>query len=240
MSVLYSNFIVNDKEKVIFAYVPKVACSNWKGIMRYLNGAKDYLDTNLAHNRNLSGLKYLSDEDAPLNFLSSSKYKKYCFVRNPYTRILSAYLNKIESRIDKPFSQSDHFAVVYQDIENFRVNYLDEKNYPSINFEVFLIWLRDSNSMYTHDEHWRTQTMLLNIVKVEFDFIGRFEDLAVDAPKMLDMLGVKIEFPTQSQIKFSPTKAKEKADIYYSPVTEKLVLDLYESDFENFAYKKER
>ena len=72
----YYNFIVNNDKKIVFAYVPKVACSNWKSIMRYLAGFSDYLDLTLAHDRSKSGLKYLSDIEDPIGVIKNKEIKK--------------------------------------------------------------------------------------------------------------------------------------------------------------------
>ena len=236
MSVLYSNFIVNEKNKVIFAYVPKVACSNWKGIMRSLNGAENYLDTNLAHDKNRSGLTYLSNLDNKDYYLKGDEYKKYAFVRNPYSRILSAYLNKVESRIGKELKEDDHFDVVFQNIENYRKSHL-QKRYPHICFEVFLYWLKESKSPYVYDEHWKSQSLLLDINNIEFDMLGKFEELAEKAPVFIRLLGAEVPFPTQKDIKFSPTKAISKVDKYFNSIAYQLVNTIYEDDFENFNYR---
>ncbi|MFT4851511.1 MAG: hypothetical protein ACI83B_004077 [Sediminicola sp.] len=46
-----------EKQSFIFVYNPKVACTNWKCILRYINGHKeDYLSARIAHNKELSGL----------------------------------------------------------------------------------------------------------------------------------------------------------------------------------------
>jgi hypothetical protein len=53
----FFNFIYMEKQSFIFVYNPKVACTNWKCILRYINGHKeDYLSARIAHNKELSGL----------------------------------------------------------------------------------------------------------------------------------------------------------------------------------------
>lgn len=238
MSKLYSNFILNKRNNVIFAYVPKVACSNWKGIMRSLNGDKDHLNTVLAHNRDLSGLDYLSNKTNPYEFLKSERYKKYAFVRNPYSRILSAYLNKIESRIGVNPSTSDHFYKVFQDIEKYREEHFDVKTYPEVNFYIFLNWLKNSGSIYIFDEHWKAQSQLLDIKNVKFDRIGKFENLSSEADDFIALLGANVKFPTQKQIKFESTGAVSKIEKYYDKDCYDLVNAIYRDDFDLFDYPR--
>jgi hypothetical protein len=222
--------------KVMFAYVPKVACSNWKGIMRSLNDAEDYLNTVLAHDKSLSGLEYLSNLVNPEKLLTETGYKKYAFVRSPYSRVLSAYLNKVESRIGAEASSADHFYKVFQDINTYRAENFDVGINPVVNFYIFLHWLKNSGSIYTFDEHWKPQSDLLDIKNVKFDRIGKFENLSSEAGDFITLLGAKVEFPSQKQIKFAPTGAVNKIEKYYDKDCYELVNLIYGDDFYFFDY----
>ena len=236
MSVIYSNFIVNERNKVIFAYVPKVACSNWKGIMRALNGETNYLNTNLAHDREKSGLLYLSQIEDKKAYLEGSEYTRLAFVRNPYSRVLSAYLNKIDARLNKQTNNPDHFDRVVADIDEFRKLNLECDKYPAVSFEVFLLWLKQSRSIYTFDEHWKSQTLLLDYKHVHFTKIGKFEELTTEAGSFIELLGAEVSFPSQKDIKFEPTKASDKLTRYYNEDSYELVSEIYKDDFINFGY----
>jgi hypothetical protein len=238
MSVEYRNFIYNKEKRVVFAYVPKVACSNWKSIMRHLAGFSNYLDTKYAHDRVLSGLSYLDQEPNPEHILNDPDTKIVACVREPYSRVLSAYLNKVEQRLEllgKP-EEKDHFDVVVNNIEEFRIKRLNVNKYPEITFNVFLRWLKESNIHFTNDEHWRLQSKLLNINSVKFDLLGRFESLATDATEILAFIGSPLSFPSQKDIKFKPTGAINKVQKYYDDECYALVNDIYADDFTHFGY----
>ena len=234
----YYNYIYNERQKVIFAYVPKVACSNWKCVMRYLEGHENYLDTKYAHDRETSGLTYLDQVPEREEILQDRRIKKFACIRDPYSRILSAYLNKIVERL--PFSgppeTKDVFDLMVENIEQFRTATLDPTEFPEITFEVFLRWLATRYSHYTDDEHWRTQSDLLSLPQAQFDFLGRFETLATDAPAILDQIGCDIEFPSQKQIGFAPTGAQQQLDKYYTVSCRELVQVIYSKDFKRFGY----
>ena len=238
MSVDYRNFIYNKEKKVVFAYVPKVACSNWKSIMRHLAGYSNYLDTKFAHDRLKSGLSYLDQEDNPEAILNDPNTKIVACVREPYSKVLSAYLNKVEQRLALlgKSETADHFDMVVNNIEEFRLKKLDVSKYPEINFNVFLRWLKESKTYFINDEHWRQQSKLLKIDTVNFDLLGRFESLATDAAEILDFIGSPLNFPSQKDIKFKPTGAKNKIQKYYDDECYTLVNDIYADDFINFGY----
>jgi chondroitin 4-sulfotransferase 11/chondroitin 4-sulfotransferase 13/dermatan 4-sulfotransferase 1 len=234
--VALRNFIFLQKFNIVFAYIPKVACPNWKCILRYLEGYSDYLNPKTAHDRKLSGLKFLSNISNGQDCLKDSKILKYTCVRNPYTRILSAYLNKV-----KPFGydevkikQQPYFHNIFVQIDSFRKASLTE--YQDVSFSCFLRWLELSEDPLTRNEHWVPQTSIIGQGEVVFDFIGRFENLQIDAPILLARMGCDIEFPSQKAIKLPPTRANELLDSYYSKNDYELVNRLYASDFQYLGY----
>lgn len=244
MCAIYKNFIYMEKHGFIFAYVPKVACTNWKSLMRYMAGHKDWLDNKLAHDKQKGGLRYLDLNGPDKALLDDPEIKKFAMVRDPYSRILSAYLNKIESRLPLgPFEEGeDHFTAVTRKIESYRQETLGSSNYPSVNLEVFLRWLineagiLDRAGYMRADEHWASQTKLLRQPDVHFDVVGRFEAIAEDAPRLLHAMGCDQPFPTQKDVKFAPTKAAEKQNAYFTPVTRELVAQHFADDFSQFGY----
>ena len=235
----YRNFIYMEDQGFIFAYVPKVACTNWKSVLRCMAGHEDWLDNKLAHDKVNGGLRYLDLEGPDAELLSRPDIKKYTMVRDPYTRVLSAYLNKIEQRLPpKPEGEGDHFDKIVRDIDAFRRSVLGSDRYPSITFEVFLLWLRDSGSWFTKDEHWAPQTKLLRQPDVDFDIVGRFENLTEDAPQILKAMGCRQQFPSQAQLNFPPTAAESKVSYYFKDGTRRLSEQVCSRDFEIFGYSR--
>lgn len=239
MLLTYRNFIFDEKNGFIFAYVPKVACTNWKSILRYMAGYIDYLDNRLAHDKLKGGLRYLDLNGPDLNLLSDPDIRKYTFVRDPYSRSLSGYLNKIQSNlpIDEN-TEASHWVKITKAVEEFRLLTLDPNAHPEISFEVFLLWLRDGKSHFRNDEHWQSQTVLLRWPTVLFDFVGRFENLNVDADLLLKAIGCDISFPTQKEVKFAATGANDLLDEYLSKTCRSLIDEIFAADFRNFKYKE--
>src|SRR5438105_12842917 len=75
--ILRDHFIYLEKQRFVFVHVPKVACTNWKALLRYISGFPDYLDTKLAHNKQKSGLVYLSNVVEWREILADPTIAKY-------------------------------------------------------------------------------------------------------------------------------------------------------------------
>lgn len=239
MAPTYKNFIYNAERGFLFAYVPKVACTNWKSLLRYMAGQENWLNSGLAHDKQNGGLHYLDLDSPEADLLQDPSIRKYAMVRNPYSRVLSAYLNKVESRLPvtpEPVPGENHFTMVTREIDRYRREELNTAKYPDVSFEVFLLWLRDSGSWFTHDEHWAPQVSLLRYPDVKYSVLGRFENLATDAAQMLYEMGCDQGFPSQKDVKFQPTNAKSKIDLYFDDACYDLVNQVFHEDFLAFSY----
>ncbi|XP_041461810.1 uncharacterized protein LOC121413113 [Lytechinus variegatus] len=96
------NIIVIDKLKTLYCYIPKAGCTTMKRILLELSGhinstyipheKRDIHVLAAKHFRSLSGF---SLEDANEKIKT---YSKLVFVREPFSRMLSAYRDKLESK----------------------------------------------------------------------------------------------------------------------------------------------
>lgn len=140
-------------------------------------------------------------------------YFKCTFVRNPYGRVLSAYLNKVVYGHIVPFSLAGQSEVP---------------------FGEFCRYLEDGG-LYD-DPHWAPQTSLLLLPLFKFDFIGQVETFQDDIQHVLIRIG--IEDPTRVVVRHSnrPTEANARLHEYYDQDTRELIAKLYRDDFEAFGY----
>uniref|UniRef100_A0A3Q0QWJ4 Carbohydrate sulfotransferase n=1 Tax=Amphilophus citrinellus TaxID=61819 RepID=A0A3Q0QWJ4_AMPCI len=95
------HLIVDDKHSLIYCYVPKVACTNWKRVLMVLTSDGRYTDplaipANEAH---VAGnLRTLSEFSVAEINQRLRSYLKFIFVREPFERLVSAYRNKFTRR----------------------------------------------------------------------------------------------------------------------------------------------
>ena len=235
---MFENFIWLKSRSAIFCYVPKVACTNFKCIFRYLEGCSDWLDPQIAHNRKKSGLIFLSEVEERVELLERSDVKRYAVVRDPYSRILSAYKNKIEPYVkeSETMNRDQFFYDIYRKV-NLYVQEFEPKE-KGLNFYGFLRWIEQSGNVHAKNEHWLPQIDIFNPDHIQFDYIGRFETLKKDADYILKALGCDVPFPSQEAVRFPATNASEQVQNYYGERERLLVRRLYADDFRTFGYAK--
>jgi Sulfotransferase family len=237
--VQLQNFIQVPNRSALFAYVPKIACTNWKAVFRYMAGAADYLDAGKAHDRARSGLVHLDQLPAERAqaLLVDPAVARYTFVRNPYTRALSAYLNKFRryAELGEAAMPGDYFHTVYQELDGWRARNLPAE--PRVTFHVFLVWLKESGHPMARNEHWLPQHEIVAPSNVRYDMVGRFENLAADAAELLRRLGVDLAFPTQEAVRFPSSGTAHARDRYLDAQARSIIEQLYRPDFDLLGYR---
>jgi len=146
------------------------------------------------------------------------KYYKFTFVRNPYSRLLSAYR----------FLKRGGFCDVDKQWA--------EENLGQYNsFQEFVHgWLTDK-SVLTYN-HFRPQFMYLcdRSFEPEVDFIGHFETIDQDFEKVCLRLNVSRELKKYNQ---GPEK-EDHWSFFYTDKELKKVYKIYRKDFELFGYSE--
>lgn len=136
--------------------------------------------------------------------------KMYCFaiVRNPFTRTLSAYLDKVERRASK--------------------------NNKKLTFICFLKQL--ANGQLYSNAHWAPQHSLLLLPLDDFNFIGKVESLEDDLKHVRAQILNKKSKAELKAFNTNATGARKKLDVYYDNHAIGLVIELFKKDFELFSY----
>lgn len=143
---------------------------------------------------------------------------KFTFVRDPYSRTLSAYL----------------YRIVHQKRRYAGLHPSSGKGLPS--FAEFCAFL-GAGALYL-DTHWAPQTELLVLRLEDFDFVGRFENFRADLDKVMGSIHPRAMHQEPARHDAHRTGASAKLADYYNPRTRALVAELYEQDFTAFGYEK--
>ncbi|XP_073422818.1 carbohydrate sulfotransferase 14 [Dendrobates tinctorius] len=227
---LLRHIIVNDKYKLLYCYVPKVACSNWKRVLKVLDGRLDSVDARLKMDHR-SDLVFLADLSAEQIRHRLQHYYKVLFVREPLERLLSAYRNKFGEI--KEYQQRYGVEIV----RRYRQPPAASKG-DDVTFSEFLRYLLDEDEEKMN-EHWMPIYQLCQPCAVPYDFIGTYERLREDANRVLDAIGAPsyIQFP-ERQAWYKPV-TKETLQYHLCNTPQGLIRELlpkYIMDYSLFAY----
>ena len=184
------NCLINHKYKIIYCPIPKNACTLFKSMMvehskdreRYRNSQEDI-------HHYASARKDTAVAVDNLDYLTHPDYFKFAIIRNPFERLVSAYLDKIvKHEIPEVFAQElikkvQHFLNKDYDLEK------------SISFQDLLYYLVATKD-YNLNEHWRSQSSLLGRELLKFDYLGQFEQL----DKVIEDLENKFKFKITTNV----------------------------------------
>ncbi len=149
----------------------------------------------------------------------------FSFVRNPFSRILSAYLDKI----DKNKAPKIHIVRRMHTSEDLSID---------VSFKEFVTLLHKNKKILHIDKHWRPQSANLMLPVIDYDYIGRLENFDEDFAKIKNL--IDNDTSTCKEIKdYTPhkTSANDKITDYYDMDTVNMVSEMYADDFKNFGYK---
>ncbi|XP_051242638.1 carbohydrate sulfotransferase 12 [Dicentrarchus labrax] len=255
------HLIVDDTHQIIYCYVPKVACTNWKRVMVVLSqslispsSGKPYTDPeavppDLVHNSSLhltfaKFWRHYGSLSRHLMALKLQHYTKFLFVRDPFVRLISAFRNKF-GRPNEDFYRQFGSVMVrrYGNVSGSLPETAAEAFAAGVKptFQQFITYLLDpeTEKESIFNEHWRQVYRLCHPCQVKYDFIGQLETLETDAEHLLKLLQVDhlLRFPSGAR---NRTATSWERDWFTQiPITMRRELyKLYEPDFELFGYPK--
>ncbi|KAM4664173.1 carbohydrate sulfotransferase 14 [Discoglossus pictus] len=224
------HILVSDKYKFLYCYVPKVACSNWKRVLKVLDGALENVDVKMKMDHK-NDLVFLGDLTADEIRYRLKHYFKFIFVRNPMERMLSAYRNKFGEI--KEYQQKYGMEIVKRYRKDPRDSIGDD-----VTFSEFLHYLLDED-VERMNEHWMPIYNLCQPCAISYDFIGSYERLREDANQILEIINAPsfLQFP-ERQSWYKPA-TKETLHYFLCNTPRGLIRELlpkYILDYSLFAY----
>jgi len=155
--------------------------------------------------------KDVFDKLTALNFENTKDYTVFTVVRNPYTRVLSAYLQKIVEKGSKR-----HFI---------------EKE-GDVSFEDFISWLE--NGGLNKNGHWQPQN---KIVPLSFSSLVtvKMENLEAELNPLLKKINENMKIKSRQS---HGTGSDGLISDYYTPELASRVYALYQEDFKRFGYDR--
>ena len=235
-SVLFmKSLLIFENLNIGYLQMPKAGCSTIKSLLINMGTLKsdpivkgqDEIHDDPSFSSTFSNLKNYY-------FLSSKSVPIFTVVRNPFSRILSAYLEKIFYRYDE------------------RKDYLGELEFPSNEKIPFLTFLERVGSKPKNalDFHFMPQSTILNIKKHPNIIVGHLEDFDKISSEISRYI-LKVRRPEKAgepnyvyeevqNKKIAPhsvgASSAQKIKKYYGPREIDLVKSIYTEDFQSFGY----
>lgn len=230
---LFKHMIVDDNHRLIYCYVPKAACANWKRVMQVLSGR--YASVDDIHKVDHTDFKFLSAYSPEEIHYRLENYFKFIFVRHPLDRLFSAWHNKFHENF---LDMQKRYGVPI--VKKFRENPPDNPEGDDVTLEEFFKYLAGTSTTQ-YNEHWMPFDELCQPCYVDYNFIGMYEDLENEATTMIKHLGLskKVTYPTR-QPYYNKNAVPDDAKIVewrkMSLETFQQALKKYAKDFGLFGY----
>eukprot|EP00057_Strongylocentrotus_purpuratus_P004785 XP_003729447.1 PREDICTED: carbohydrate sulfotransferase 11 [Strongylocentrotus purpuratus] len=176
--------LVIDKYRLLYCYVPKVGCTSWKQLFLVAYGIVDIKERQRSmHKESNSAFKTPGQLEQTEANQKLQDYTNFLFVRNPFSRLLSAYRQKMDGRNPQDRKQCPFCHPVTQWFIETDPEYLKWRNktqpYSFLEFVRFVI------AQKTQNDHWTVQYELCHPCLVEYDFIGKYETVQEDSETFL-------------------------------------------------------
>jgi len=211
---------LSNRHKYLYVATPKVACTVIKHSLQQaeMDGTLVFRQYGDEHFPTLSPL--LAPLDDPKLYFAALKtddWFRFTFVRNPFSRVLSCYLDKIVNSV----------------LERNRL--LPEIGIdPAAGIPSFSDFLKGIAGQ-TEDQcdiHWAPQSWLTQPQTMHYHFIGRLERFDTDFQQVCQVLGIA---PETGAARHS-TDAAQKLAAFYGGEEIELVRMIYARDFTDFGY----
>jgi len=228
----HSTFVHINKRYLYFE-VPKAACTQMKELLRLLEGAPPIqpFAGKLWETRRDMFIHALENVPVPslvdLNdamqkqVLEASDFFRFTIVRSPYTRLVSAWKNKVV--LCEPGSDRVYFEI--------KGHTPDLHAKELVSFGEFVNYLEAKGDFNAFDPHWRRQVDHLFLEALNFSYVGKVEQMSASLARFQQHLGLAEPLDTDRKNVSAPlglaTYDQSLADKVYS---------LYREDFERLRY----
>lgn len=230
------HFSISLKNRYFYCEVAKAGCSAvkselWRQELSDVPMPPGYADkprnTHAAFPQHVLIKPYQLGREGFETFLSDPKVMKWIVVRNPFTRALSGYLDKI--RRDAPQFAANIAPLVAMQ----RGVPATEVAADSVTFEEFCEALATFKTARSFDQHWRPQYRHTCADLIDYSDILKLETLAEDSQRLSRHMGRPVAF---TRGRGHATGSSDKIAAFYTPRAADLIRQVYAEDFAQFGY----
>jgi hypothetical protein len=217
---------VSLQHRYLYYETPKVACSSVMVTLSRFETEDESLTFDLHEVHAISPLL------SPVQVASSFKrlrddagFFAFAFVRNPFTRLLSAYLDKIRGRMP-------HKRIILRQLGRYDGTLAGE-----VTFAEFVDAVA-AEPVQIMDPHWKVQHHHLLRGRLRFDAIGRFERFDEDFAAIGRRLHPDFARYVQRDTRHATGAGAALRDHYDARLVE-VVRRVYAEDFDGFGYERD-
>lgn len=268
----YSSIIISHKLNVVFVPVFKVATTSTMWHIAYLENNPGIIRPQLLNDPVELDIA-LHDMGRPAwqnhtvwsltnqqlrHVFEDPTYLKFSFVRNPFDRIISAFVDKILNFPHTSLEYQHQMYALFGNDDKLRAQY----NRTKPTFPQFIHFIAEvlsmpraastdltkegafEDNMSRRDMHWRPQVELLHPDLIHLDFVGRFDNLTSHRNVVLEWMyrNTDRRMP-RDQGKLHSTDPEEKVQLYNAikqdPSLRDAIIRIYEKDFDTFQFSRE-
>jgi hypothetical protein len=222
------------EQRIIYVCIPKNASSRIRMTLSVLLGRSLKSEWE-AHKRKLSGLK--SPKRVGLTVFhrvaTDPRTLRFAFVRNPYQRLLSCWLNRFRDVQLIPANPSVSSYLLWRQ--------QNDRSFPAgpkitLSFGQFVNFAA-MTARDRVDAHWHRQAGLLDLPGLELNLVGKVESFEKDFMHVLDHVQANDVLRDAAIL---PVNASDNVDLanYYTNELTSRVYKAYELDFERFQYPR--
>jgi hypothetical protein len=250
-----THYLASERHRLLYIPIEKVACSSLKAwiVARETDQETSQCEDPNRYAREHLELGSLSRRRA-LRLLNDRQLLRFAFVRNPWDRLVSAFLNKfVPLPLKRPavnfFNELEQFerlgplarcprwlrTAADWGLARWRGNAESGKTWDDFTFEDFVTALRRM-PVRRWDVHWRPQHLFF--AGRMPDVIGRFEHLDDDFQFLCERLGLPSQLPSRNKTPRQPVVTECLANV---PLNELRRMDCFPryTYFYNDALRKQ-
>ena len=212
----------------MYAAVGKAANSTVKHHLYELEYSGTRFKTKSLHDRQSSPLlsPYQLPNEMLAEVLQSQRFVRFTVVRNPYSRILSCYLDRIVPANSQPYRQL--------------ITVLGRQAGESVSFDEFVRAIC-AQRPFDQNNHWRLQVAEVCFNEIRYDEVGKQETFAQDMARIWRRIAHGKPIPDFAAENKAPsiTSAERRLAEFYTADLIDLIRTAYAADFDTFGYSRD-
>lgn len=217
-SSVLSRIAVSPEKKFVYLRIPKAANSTVTALL-WNQLHQEIYDSKTPTKKIKKSFLTALDLNITQSKQAKEEYFFFTIVRNPFDRVLSAYLQKFKSDIYRRRYGKD----------------ISKAGNGDINFHSFCKFLAIKG--VNKDPHWIPQHKFIWPNLSRIDYVGKFENLHNDLINIFNRLFHNYTIDLNTYYGPGRTNASELRASYYNKESKDIIYNIYIKDFELFKYR---